>query len=206
METINSGIYQIRNIVNNKKYIGSAVNFMKRWRGHKNDLNKNIHSNPILQAAWNKYGESAFVFEIKEIVPKKNLSTVDFRNLLVHDREQYYLDIIKPEYNVCLQAGSHLGVVRSVETLKKMSIAHRGIRPTEESRKKMSLAKIGKKRKPFSEEHTRRIKENHKGMTGRRMSDETKKKLSLLNKGRLHSDETRQKIKDSWLLRKSRVA
>jgi predicted GIY-YIG superfamily endonuclease len=32
---MNGGIYQIRNIVNDKKYIGSTVNFTKRWARHK---------------------------------------------------------------------------------------------------------------------------------------------------------------------------
>ena len=34
----NSGIYQIRNIINNKIYIGSSANIKKRWSEHKRDL------------------------------------------------------------------------------------------------------------------------------------------------------------------------
>ena len=29
-----SGIYQIRNLVNGKRYVGSAVNLRARWRQH----------------------------------------------------------------------------------------------------------------------------------------------------------------------------
>lgn len=54
------GIYAIHNTVNNKYYIGQSVNITNRWRQHRNSLNSNQHENSHLQAAWNKYGESAF--------------------------------------------------------------------------------------------------------------------------------------------------
>ena len=37
-----SGIYEIRNVLNNHRYIGSSVDIKKRWRDHKGI------SNPIL--------------------------------------------------------------------------------------------------------------------------------------------------------------
>lgn len=63
-------IYQITNMVNGKYYIGSAGSFERRQWQHKYDLKRNTHKNPRLQAAWNKYGEEAFVFEILETVPE----------------------------------------------------------------------------------------------------------------------------------------
>lgn len=56
------GIYKIINVVNNKFYVGSAVDFARRKRNHWNQLRKGKHHNRHLQAAWNKYGEQAFVF------------------------------------------------------------------------------------------------------------------------------------------------
>jgi len=35
-------------------------------------------------------------------------------------REQYYLDLLKPEYNVLKVAGSCLGIKRSIETIEKI--------------------------------------------------------------------------------------
>jgi len=59
------GIYQIRNLNNGKRYIGSTLrNFKGRWKVHKSLLNNNKHSNKHLQLSWNKYGEKSFVFEI----------------------------------------------------------------------------------------------------------------------------------------------
>ena len=58
------GIYKIINIINNKFYVGSAVNLKRRKARHFSELRGNKHNNRHLQAAWNKYGEQAFVFVV----------------------------------------------------------------------------------------------------------------------------------------------
>ena len=74
-----------------------------------------------------KYGYLNFEFKILETIDfEPSQSKTERRNLLL-EREQYYMDEIKPEYNINLKAGSNLG--------RKFS---------EEVRHKMSLAKIGK--------------------------------------------------------------
>ena len=113
-----SGIYQIINKKNYHMYIGSAVYFKKRWHEHKKSLNKGTHHSIPLQRAWNKYGEDSFEFFEIELVDKKSLIL----------REQFYLDLWKPEYNVCKVAGSQLGLKRSNETKEKISIAQTGER------------------------------------------------------------------------------
>lgn len=59
-------IYKIRNIVNQKFYVGSTINTKERFRTHRNRLRKGKHHAKHLQAAWNKYGEECFIFEIVE--------------------------------------------------------------------------------------------------------------------------------------------
>lgn len=61
-------IYKIINAVNNKFYVGSAVNFEKRKARHLWRLKRGDHANKHLQAAWNKYGPTAFVFAIVQRV------------------------------------------------------------------------------------------------------------------------------------------
>ena len=60
------GIYGIRNIANNKIYIGLSSDIYKRWKTHRNNLNKGKHINDHLQSAWNEYGENSFDFFIIE--------------------------------------------------------------------------------------------------------------------------------------------
>lgn len=94
------GIYQIRNKVNNKIYLGSSNNFTSRWWNHKKYLNNGTHINPKLQAAWRKHGEHNFIFE--EVEQCANDGDV------LLQREQFYLDTLKPHiygYNICSIAG-----------------------------------------------------------------------------------------------------
>jgi len=54
------------------------------------------------------------------------------------EREQFWLDLLKPEYNVCTIAGNTQGITLSAETREKISQAHRGKRLSPETRKLMS--------------------------------------------------------------------
>lgn len=85
----NSGIYQIRNKINNKIYIGSSKNLVERERTHFVNLRINHHTNKHLQASFNKYGSENFVFE--------TLLTCHPDMLIWY--EQQFLDQWKPEYN-----------------------------------------------------------------------------------------------------------
>ena len=62
------GIYKIINVVNNKFYVGSAVDLKRRRVRHFSELRTNKHNNKHLQAAWNKYGEASFIFVVVEEV------------------------------------------------------------------------------------------------------------------------------------------
>lgn len=77
-----SGIYAIRNVVSDKIYIGSAFNLNKRYLVHKSDLAHNKHANKHLQRSFNKYGPSAFVFELVELCEMNALK----------EREQIHID------------------------------------------------------------------------------------------------------------------
>jgi group I intron endonuclease len=68
-----TGIYAIRNIINNKVYVGSSKNIKNRWRNHRCQLNKRISHSPHLQNAWNKYGKENFIFSILAICEEKDL-------------------------------------------------------------------------------------------------------------------------------------
>lgn len=83
------GVYSIKNVINNKEYIGSSKNLYNRLHEHLNNLKYNKGHNSHLQNAWNKYGENNFVYKI--------ISFCDIQEQF--DKEQYYLDLYNPEYN-----------------------------------------------------------------------------------------------------------
>lgn len=110
-------IYQIKNIITNDIYIGSAVSYENRKYYHIYDLINNKHHSSILQNSWNKYGNDAFLFSIIEDVN-------DNSELLV--REQYYIDKLSPKFNCSKIAGSPLGVKHTLQSRQNMSAAQRG--------------------------------------------------------------------------------
>jgi group I intron endonuclease len=54
-------------------------------------------------------------------------------------REQYYLDLLKPEYNILSVASSSLGKRHSEETKSKISNTLKGKSLSEETKVKMSV-------------------------------------------------------------------
>lgn len=61
-------IYKIRNVTNQKFYVGSTVDTRERFRLHRSRLRKGNHHCAHLQAAWNKYGEDCFRFEVVQVI------------------------------------------------------------------------------------------------------------------------------------------
>lgn len=89
-----SGIYKIRNLVDNKVYVGSAKIFDKRFKRHRKDM-LNGHWNIKLRRAINKHGINNFVFEIVE--------EVEYKKDLILEKENYYISLYnskKDGYNI----------------------------------------------------------------------------------------------------------
>lgn len=129
-----SCIYEIRNLINNKVYIGSTSNLMYRRNSHLNLLRKNSHYNPLLQRAWNKYGEDNFQMDILLFCDPDSLFA----------KEQEFLDKWKPEYNIAKSANNpNRGSRLSKEHCMKISIKLTGNKRTEESKKKQSISRTG---------------------------------------------------------------
>ena len=83
-------IYKIRNVVNNKFYVGSTIHKKVRFREHRKQLRKGRHHCKHLQAAWNKYGEECFKFEVvEEVSSDKSLVAAENIWLSQHVGEAY---------------------------------------------------------------------------------------------------------------------
>lgn len=172
-KTLMTGVYVIRNIINQKVYVGSsATGFENRWRWHRNDLNLHVHCNRHLQAAWGKYGEENFVFEIvQRCLPERCI-----------EREQLFMDFFDATddrygYNLCPTAGSMFGFKMSCETKKKMSTSSRGRKRSQESIDRAVAKNKGRKRSP----------EQKARMKAAQNKPETRTKRSNSLKGRIMS-------------------
>lgn len=194
----NTGIYEIVNLVNGKRYVGSAVRFDRRWYEHQKFLRSGGHHSRHLQNAWRKYGADAFAF--------RALLVCEPSMLLFY--EQRAFDALVPEYNVSPTAGSSLGVKFTEQTKAKIAAKALGRKRTRESIERGAAKRRGVKLRPehiahlignkfavgvkHTEEWKRANSERHKGRKHPK-SPEYRAKISAALKGIPHSPERRAK-------------
>ena len=140
------GIYLISNTIDNRVYIGSAIDLHRRLYHHKYYLKKGKHHNIHLQRFYDKYGLKCLIFEVIEEVGDENK---------LIEREQYFIDLYPNKFNINPIAGNSLGRPCSKETRLKISNSLKkanlkGIPKSEATRQKM--------KKPKTKEHTLKIK------------------------------------------------
>lgn len=202
------GVYVIECSANGAFYIGSSAVVSARRREHRRSLRVQKHHSPYLQNAWNKYGEGAFELRVLEECPREDLIA----------REQEYLDVFQPPFNVCAVAGSRAGVPHPPEVRERIRqalvgrsrpTAHRanlaaarraspvaaalaaslrGIPRPPHVGQLVRAAKLGKPRHPDV------VAKVAASLTGRNLSPEHRAKLSDVRKGRVLSAETRAKV------------
>lgn len=165
-----TGIYMIRNKVNNKAYIGQAVDIDRRWSEHIIELNNNQkYCNPHLQNAWNKYGPDNFEFTIICLCEEDELD--DFEIDMIAHYHTFYKD---GGYNLTFGGD---GI--------------RGYRWTDKQRARMSeAAKESMNRPEVKKKHSVAMKEYFK-------DPENKKKHSGAMKEYYKDPENRKKMIES---------
>jgi group I intron endonuclease len=142
-----SGIYLIRNKVNDKKYVGKSKSIEIRWQCHKRKSTKTCR---YLHNAIIKYGIDNFEFSILESVDSNN---PDLQKVLVA-REIFwisYLDTVvdhQKGYNLTL--GGEGGGMPSAEALKRRSAALKKVIHTPEWNAKVRESLKGKPRPAIS--------------------------------------------------------
>lgn len=165
-----SGVYAIICLVDDKLYIGSSYQARVRCLTHRNLLRKGAHHNIHLQRAWNKYGESSFVFSlIEQVAPDRLL-----------EREQYWIDFHgccndMRGYNISRKAGAPMaGLQHSGQTRARMAASQLGRKHSDEVKEKIRNAHLGRKKTP---EHIANMGVSRRG---RKASDETRAKLRAI--------------------------
>ena len=154
-----TGVYQIRNLHNDKRYIGSSTNLTKRAWTHFNDLKHGQHHSIPLQRAYEKYGHESLSFEVMILCDREDLQYL----------EQGCLDNLGPEYNIATEVGKVPPPKKGVpqpwhrgNTYAKGNTSRLGKPHTREAREKISKAKMG-----------------NKSRTGMKHSEETKRRISI---------------------------
>jgi group I intron endonuclease len=153
------GVYKIECFKNHKIYVGASTNLAGRKRQHFSDLRLHKHANPRLQKDFDLFGEREFVFLILEVhVPVGKLL----------EREQHWIDLLKPEYNAELKAGFSVAHNSDPEVRSKISATMKEVWQDPEykqnfinKRKGVPLPKL--KGRVFSEETKQKIRESGSG-------------------------------------------
>lgn len=167
-----SCVYKIVSKKTKKCYIGSAKDFNKRKSVHLWHLKKGSHHSAYLQNHVNKYGLDDISFEILDFV-----DIVDLVN-----KEQYYIDLFNPEFNISKFAYSTIGVRCSEEKKELLRKIHTGRKATPAAIEANRLGQL--KRLPPTEETRKKLSESNRGKI---VSEESK-----LNN--LFSQKTRREV------------
>lgn len=177
------GIYVIENECNHKRYIGKTIDYTRRVYLHTHYLMSHRHVNSHLQSAWDKYGSSNFKFymlyDITDWSKGKTRSEIDER---LNDLEKGFIRQYRAfddRYGYNLSAGG------DGATLFGDRNPSYGKTKSSDVRKKIS--------------NTIRKNNSHSGKNngryGKPVSESTKQKISVANKGRVQSDEEKARRK-----------
>lgn len=179
-----SGVYKITCMSNNKVYVGSSIDMFQRTKGHVALLRYNKHCNKHLQFAWNKYGESAFRFDVIELV----------LSFCVQFREQYWINKLKASnhrkgFNMNpIASGAHYA---TLETREKIGNASKERVFTQQHRARIAASNSGRRRSDESKAKIRNARARQV------ISEESKQKRSETLKGKIRPDDVRLRISES---------
>lgn len=189
-------IYLMKNLVNNKIYIGQSKNFKSRLQDHQK-LNKN--NNQLISKAINKYGCENFQCEIIFYAISLNE---------LNEKECCYIKLFnstnrKIGYNI--RSGGNNSEMSDV-TKEKLRQLNLNKIVSIDTIKKIKNSTLGVKNHFYGKKHSNETKLKMIGSWKNResISEETKKKMSMSQKGRKHSNEVKEKMSISHLGIKSR--
>lgn len=184
-DKLNCGIYCIEHVASGKKYIGSALNFRRRWDRHLSPLRNGKHNSRHLQFAWSKYGEAQFVFRTLVVCAPERL--IFYEQLCI---DAYQASDSRFGFNIAPTAGSRLGAKMPAAYVEKMRARLTGGSLTEKHKRKISASMRGMQSNTL----------------GKKSSDATKEKIraAMLNRisptlGMKFGPETSQKHREAHI-------
>ena len=168
-------IYKSTCLINGKSYIGQTTHTLHyRRNGHATDARRTVPSTCIFIKAIRKYGIENFQWEIlMECESREHLDSMEDEMIKIHHTHKS-----EGGYNI---RGANKG-----KSGFKSDFRH-----TEEHKQKMRERMLGDKNPMKNHEVSESVKKTN---TGRKMSDETRKKMSESGKGRIFTEEHRRNL------------
>lgn len=174
-----AGIYMIINLVDcSSFYVGSATTNRLYTRLMKHLYYKKGNSRIAISVK--NLGLKFFAFVVIDTFPEK---ITDKNNFILLSLEQYYIDIIKPNYNILQLAGNSFGYKHTPETIQRMrenysdvrrekiGSLNRGISLSQKTRNLMRKAALN--RPKLSQESKEKCNTRGLNITLLRLSDKT---------------------------------
>lgn len=170
-------VYEIKNLINGKCYIGKTYNPSGRWLDHQHEAMRN--NNCCLYNGMRKHGIENFTFTILEEF-NTEIESLKAENLTIVSR-----NTLTPNgYNATLGGGGIAGYKHTTES-------------------RLKISKSAKRKRPLMTiEHRIKISRALTGRTGSKHTKESKMKISLKAKGRTKSAEHRAKLSKANLGKK----
>jgi frataxin-like iron-binding protein CyaY len=72
------GVFQIKNKINGKVFIGSSTDLKAIWYAQKLQLDAGMHHNSDLQKEWKEYGAEKFIYELLEEIKQTEDKPADY--------------------------------------------------------------------------------------------------------------------------------
>lgn len=196
--SLKPGIYEIKNLLSGKSYIGSAKRFKSRWQNHASSLKTGKHQCKHLRNSFNKYFEEQkkddFIeFHVLEVMEN---STKEERLI----REEFWINKFKSDgveiYNSRLKPTDEpknrsCTSLTPEETSKKMSESLKAFYAIPENRQKQSELLKGKPKPQRTKEHNQKLGLAHIGI---KPTKETKEKMSKAHK----TEANLNKLKETY--------
>jgi group I intron endonuclease len=86
------GVYQIKNQLNGKIFVGSSMDLTGIWNRHRFELKVKSHKNKDLQNDWNIHGEGNFLFDVLENIKPEEETVTDLSDLKKYQKKLKVLE------------------------------------------------------------------------------------------------------------------
>lgn len=167
------GIYCIRNLVNNKIYIGQSICVEDRWSKHLSSLRRDVNDNRSLQEDWNKYGESSFRFDLLESCSKEELD----------ERESFHIGQFQSDTIYNFTDGGRKGFKHNPELLKLESDIQK--KKYEDNPELREQRKVDALKQWSNPKIKAKIMGERNGMYGRTHTSEAREKIAQSQRGKI---------------------